>query len=149
MFAYFTIALLLLASGIFAMEKEAKIALKDLPAAVQKSVQDFAKGAKLLGVSKEEETGKTVYRVETIRIGSSKDALIDAEGQILAIEDPIALNKVPGQAKAAIEKAATMEGKIMKVTAVVRDGVTSYRALIKKDGTKSEILVAAEGKVIK
>lgn len=148
MFVYCTIALLLLASGIIAEEKAGNLALKDLPQAVQKSVQDFSKGAKLVGITQGEESGKTVYKVETYRHGISQDALIDATGTILEVEETSFLSKTPGQAKATIEKAA-IGGKVVKVDTVTRNGVTDYKAVIKKDGKDTEIKVAAGGVIIK
>jgi hypothetical protein len=148
MFAYCTIALLLLASGILAEEKAGTLALKDLPPAAQKSVQDFGKGAKLVGITKGEENGKTVYEVATYIHGISRGAVIGAAGEILEIEETSTLNKTPGNAKAAIENASA-GGKIMLVNTVTRNGVTSYKAVIKKDGKSSEIRASGEGLIIK
>ena len=147
MFAYCTIALLLLASGILAEEKEATIALKDLPPAVQKSVQDFGKGAKLMGITKGEENGKTVYGVATYKGGISRDAVIDEAGEILEIEESSNINKTPGNAKAALENAAA-GGKIIKVDTITRNGVTVYKAVIKKDGKNIEVKASLEGMII-
>jgi uncharacterized membrane protein YkoI len=143
-----TIVLFLLGSGIFAEEKEKKVALKNLPPAVQKSVQDLIKGAELKGLSQEEENGKTIYEVETIKNGKTRDALIDAAGAILEIEEGTTLNEIPGPAKAAIEKAAT-GGKVTKVETVTKGGVTNYEAIITKSGKNSEIKVKADGSIIK
>jgi|WetSurMetagenome_2_1015567.scaffolds.fasta_scaffold592793_1 uncharacterized membrane protein YkoI len=146
-FARCTIALLL-ASGIFAEEKEEKIALKDMPPAAQKAVQDLIKGAKLQGLSKEEENGKTVYEIETIKNGKKRDVLIDAAGAILEIEEGTTLYEIPGPAKAAIEKAAT-GGRVTRVETVTIGGVTDYEAAITKAGNNSEIKVKADGSIIK
>jgi hypothetical protein len=148
MFAYCTIALLLLASGIFAEEKTGTLALKDLPQAAQKSAQDFGKGAKLMGITKGEENGKSVYKVETYLHGLSRDALIDEAGEIIEIEETSTLNKTPGNAKAAIENAAA-GGKIIKVNTVTRNSVTTYKAVIKKEGKNIEIRASLEGLIIK
>ncbi len=43
----------------------AVLTMKDLPPAVQKTVQDQAKGAEIKAISKETEDGKTHYEVET------------------------------------------------------------------------------------
>jgi uncharacterized membrane protein YkoI len=140
--------LFLFASSLFAEEKEAKVAIKDLPQAAQKAVQDLIKGAELKGLSKEEENGKTVYEVETIKNGKIRDVVIDAAGAILEIEEGTTLNDIPVPAKAAIEKAAT-GGKITKVETVTKGGVTNYEAAITKSGKNSEIKVKADGSIIK
>jgi len=43
-----------------------KLTLKDLPPAVQKTVQDTAKGAEIKNISKETEKGVSQFEVETI-----------------------------------------------------------------------------------
>jgi hypothetical protein len=148
MLVYCAIALFLLASTIFAEEKNGKITLTDLPSAAQQSVQIFSKGAKLIGITKGDENGKLVYAVEAYRHGISQIAVMDEAGKTLEIEETSTLNKTPGQAKATIEKVAA-EGKIINVNTITRNGVTSYKAVIKKDGKLSEIKVSAEGVIIK
>ncbi len=147
-FACCVIALLLSVSSIFAEEKETKVALKDLPPAAQKAVQNLIKGAELKGLSKEEENGKTVYEVETLKNGKTRNALIDAGGAILEIEESTDLNEIPGPAKIAIEKASA-GGKITKVETVTKGGATTYEAAIKKAGKSSEIKLKADGSKIK
>jgi uncharacterized membrane protein YkoI len=144
----FMIMLLLPAIGVFAEEGEEAVALKGLPPAVQKSVQDLVKGAELKGFSKEIEKGATVYEVETLKDGNTRDVLIDAAGVILEIEEGTALERIPGPAKAAIEKAA-QGGKIARVESVTRKGVTSYEAIIVKEGKRSEIKATASGEIMK
>jgi uncharacterized membrane protein YkoI len=143
-----TIVLFLLASNIFSEEKEVKVGLKDLPPAVQKTVKDLIKDAKLKGLSKEEENGQIVYEVETIKNEKTRDILIDAAGAILEVEESTTLNQIPGPAKTAIEKAAT-GGKITKLETVTKGGVTNYEAAIVKAGKSSEIKVAANGSIVK
>jgi uncharacterized membrane protein YkoI len=141
----FGMGLLLLAAGIAA---EKKIQLKDLPPAAQKSVQDLLKGAELKDLSQEEEKGKTVYEVETVKNGKTRDAIVDAAGTILEVEEGVTLNEIPAPAKAAIEKAA-IGGEILKVEAIIKNGVTNYEAAIAKKGKNSEITVTAAGLIVK
>ena len=141
----FAMGLLLSAAGIAA---EKKIRLKDMPPAAQQSVQGLIKGAELKGLSREEEKGKTVYEVETIKNGKTRDVVIDAAGAILEVEEGVAINEIPAPAKAAIEKAA-VGGKVLKVESVTKNGVTNYEAAIKKNGKNSEIAVTAAGSIVK
>ena len=53
--------------------------VKDLPAAVQKTVQDTLKGAEIKNISKEVEKGVTQYEVETILKGKHRDFNVDAK----------------------------------------------------------------------
>ena len=54
-----------LAIGLAAIAAKS-LAVKDLPAAVQKTVQEQAKGAEIKNIAKETEKGVTQYEVETI-----------------------------------------------------------------------------------
>jgi uncharacterized membrane protein YkoI len=99
-------------------------------------------------LSKEEENAQTVYEVETIKNGKSRDILIDASGSVLEVEESVTLNEIPGPAKTAIEKAAT-GGKITKLETVTKDGVTNYEAAIEKADKSSEIKVMANGSIVK
>jgi uncharacterized membrane protein YkoI len=133
---------------IFDVYAEQKLKVKDLPKAVQKTVQDLVKDAELKGLSKEEEKGQTVYEVETLKNGKTRDARIDARGVILEVEAGSTLKEIPGPAKAAIEKAA-MGGEIWKVEAVTKNGVTAYEAAITKAGKNTEIKVTSDGSIIR
>jgi uncharacterized membrane protein YkoI len=141
-------AIFLLTLQVISAEGEKKVAIKNLPPAVQKTVQDQIKGAQLKGLSKEAENGKTVYEVETMVNGKSRDLLIDEQGAILEIEEATTLDAIPAPAKAVIKKDA-IGGKVSKVEIVTKAGVTTYAAVIKKAGKESEIKVAADGSIVK
>src|SRR6476620_1679055 len=55
------------------------IQVKDLPAAVQKMVQDTLKGAEVKNISKEVEKGVTQYEVETLLNGKHRDFNVDGK----------------------------------------------------------------------
>ena len=57
------------------LDPDQKIAMKDLPAAVRAALQRESVGATVKRLSKEVEGGKTLYEVETIRDGRSRDLL--------------------------------------------------------------------------
>jgi uncharacterized membrane protein YkoI len=128
--------------------QEKKVALKSLPPAAQKTVQEQLKGAQLKGLSQETEDGKTVYELETMVNGKTRDVLIDANGTILEVEEATTLDAIPAQARAAIEKAAT-GGKIKTVETVTKGGKVYYEAAITKAGKGSEIQVTADGAIVK
>ena len=65
------------------LASEKPIAMKDLPAAVQRTVQEQSKGAAILHLSREVEGGKTVYEVEMKVKGLGKDVTIDASGAVI------------------------------------------------------------------
>jgi len=124
---------------------EKKVQMKDLPAPVQKTVQEQTKNAELKGLSKEVEDGKTFYEAETMVNGKSRDVLIDPSGAIVEVEEAVALDSIPGPAKTAIEKYA-QGGKIQKVESVTKGAAVSYEATVNKGGKRSEFAVEADGR---
>jgi hypothetical protein len=132
---------------MFAAEK--KIGYQDLPASVQKAVPAETKGAEIKGYNQETEKGKTFYEVETMLNRMGRDLLFDASGVLVEVEEEIALNSIPAAAKAAIEK-RTANGKVNKVERVTKGQSVSYEAEItSKSGKRSEIVVKADGSLIK
>src|SRR5579872_7560012 len=74
---------------------ETKVNMKDLPPAVQKTVQEETRNAKLKGLSKEVEHGQTFYEAETMVNGRSRDILIDSTGKVVEVEEQADLAAVP------------------------------------------------------
>src|ERR1022692_3182902 len=124
---------------------EKKLQMKDLPAAVQKTVQDQTKGAEIKGISSETEKGKLTYEIETMVNGKHRDFLVDAKGAVTDVEDETAIEIIPAAAKAAIEKKAA-GGKIAMVETVTRGSATLYEAnYTDKAGKKHEFAVTPAG----
>ena len=140
----FVIAMMSLA----VLAAETSVKMKDLPAEVQKTVQEQTKGAQIKGISKEVEKGKTMYEVETTVNGKSRDLLIDASGGLVSVEEPVPIESIPAPARAALEKLAT-GGKIKSVETVTKGQTVIYEAVIAKGLKKSEVMVAADGSVQK
>jgi uncharacterized membrane protein YkoI len=142
-----------IASGVLfaalaAQAAEKKVAMKDLPAAVQQAIKEQSKGATLRGVAKEVENGKTVYEAELKVNGHSKDITFDAQGQIVSVEEETALQQIPGPAREAIQKMAA-SGKVLLVETVTEGGKTFYEAQVNTGGKKSEVKVDAAGQPVK
>jgi hypothetical protein len=135
-------------SFAIAIAGDTAVKMKDLPPAVQKTVQDQTKGAQIKGLSKEVEKGKTMYEVETMVNGKSRDLLIDATGALVSVEEPVAIDAIPAAAKAALEKLA-VGGKIKSVESVTKGQTVTYEAVIAKGLKKSEVVVAADGSIQK
>jgi uncharacterized membrane protein YkoI len=123
----------------------AGLQLKDLPPAVQKTVQETLKGGQVRNISREKEDGVTQYEVETMLNGKRRDFNVDAKGQLLVVEEETDLATIPAPARAAIEKRAA-GGKITVVELFLRGGETLYEAAYtSKGGKKHEVLVKADG----
>ena len=128
----------------------AALAMKDLPPAVQKTVQELTKGATVNRISKETEDGKTHYEVETIVNGKHRDLEIDTKGVLTEVEDETDIASVPPPAKATIGKKA-MGGRVVLVETVTAGGsIVAYEAeYIDKNGRKREVRVKPDGTEVK
>jgi uncharacterized membrane protein YkoI len=131
-----------------AVVAEKSLKLTDLPPAVQKAVQEQTKGAEIKNIVKEVEKGKTMYEVETVVSGRTRDMMFDTAGAMTNCEEAVGLDSIPAPAKAAIEKKAA-GGKITKVEKVTEGKVVSYEAVIDKKGKTSEFAVKPDGSVKK
>jgi len=122
-----------------------KLALKDLPLAVQKTIQDESKGAEIRNIGKETEHGVAQYEVETILNGKHRDFNVDTKGVLLLVEEETTIDSIPAAAKAAILKKAA-GGKLGTVELFKRGAGTMYEAgYIGRNGKKHEVLVKADG----
>jgi uncharacterized membrane protein YkoI len=122
--------------------------MKDLPPPVQKAVEEQIKTAKLRGLSREVEHGKTYYEAETTVNGKSRDILMDSTGAVVEVEEATAFESIPEAAQRALRTKAG-SGKILSVESVTKGSVVSYEAVIQKNGRKSEIAVNSDGSVNK
>jgi uncharacterized membrane protein YkoI len=139
----------MLAMAALAGAAETKVAMKDLPPAVQKTVQEQTKGAEIKGISRETENGKTTYEVETVVGGKHRDMEIDAQGMVTEVEEETTLDGIPAAARAAFEKKAA-GGRIAMVETLTRGGATFYEAhYTDKSGKKHEMQVKPDGSEVK
>ena len=125
--------------------QEQRVQMKDLPPAVQKTVQEHSKDGKVRGLSKELNQGKTVYEAELLIQGKSKDMLIAEDGAIIEVEEQVALNALPAAVQAALRKAAG-RGRITLVEAVTKNGALAfYEAHVNTRGKVTEVKVSPDG----
>src|SRR5260370_25423798 len=90
-------------AGALAMAAKS-LAVKDLPAEVQKTVQEQAKGAEIKNISRETEKGVTQYEVETMVDGKHRDFNVDTKGGLVVVEEETSIDSIPAAANAAILK---------------------------------------------
>ena len=133
----------LLIGGAAALASERKIAMKDLPPAVQQAIKDQG-GATVRGLAKEVDKGKTLYEAELTVNGHSKDIMFDEQGTMVSVEEESALDQIPPAARTAIEK-ATGSGKVSAVEKLTEGGHVFYEAQVTKGGKTSEVKVDASG----
>ena len=123
-----------------------KVQLKDLPPAVKATVEAETKTATLKGLSKEKESGKVVYELESVVNGRTRDLMIDSAGKVYVIEEQLDVDKAPAPVKAALEA----KGKILVLESVLENGKTHYEGQVQtKAGKKIAIELDGAGTPIK
>ena len=130
-----------------AQETKAKsLQLKDLPAAVQKTVSDNLKGGEVKNIGKEKEDGIEQYEIETVLNGKARDFNVDTKGTLLVMEEATTIDAIPAAAKASILKKVA-DGKLGAVETVQMPGKPmSYEAsYTDKGGKKHSVAVKADG----
>jgi hypothetical protein len=131
---------------VAAQDQRAKI--KSLPLAVQKTVEEQSKGAKIRGLSKEVEKGKTQYELELTVDGRNRDMIIDPSGAILEVEEDVSLESLSPAVKSEVEKSIGAS-KLLRLESVTKGGVlTGYEASVSKAGKRSGVEMGLDGKIL-
>ena len=132
-------------SFCFAIYAEKKLALKDLPAPVQATVQSELKGGEIRTIGKETEHGVVQYEIETMRAGKHRDFEVDTKGRLLVVEEETTFDSIPEAARTAIKRKVA-DGALGMIELFMRNGETMYEAqYTTKTGKKHEVLVKADG----
>ena len=128
-----------------ALAAEKKVKLEELPPAVRAAVNEQTRNATLVGLSTENEKGKTVYEVETKVGGKRRDLVLDQTGTVVQTEEEIDMATVPASANSAIRKRAA-GGRISMAEKVTAGTAIRYEAVIRsKAGKTAEYAVNADG----
>jgi len=140
------LAMGLVATAAVAQEKGKRLQIKDLPAAVQKTVLDHLKGGEIKSIGKEKEDGVEQYEIESVLNGKSRDFDVDTKGNLLLVEEATTLDAIPAAARASILKKVA-GGKLAEVETFTKTGQPMmYEAsYTDKKGKKHEVLVKADG----
>lgn len=129
-------------------EVEKPVKMKDLSAAVRATAEKQSKGAKIRGLTKETDNGQTFYEVSLLVGGHIKDVLIDESGNVVEIEEQVALKSLPPAARAEIVKQAG-RGRILNVESITKDSaIVAYEAHVRTAGKISEVKVSPDGKAL-
>jgi uncharacterized membrane protein YkoI len=140
------VATLLFPILVFAQDQENKISRSDLPPAVEKTVAEQTKGAKIRGFSEEKENGQTVYEAELMVDGHSKDILVDENGRVVEIEEQVLIESLVPAVRDGLQAKAG-SGKVVKVEKLMKKGkLVAYEAKVLANGKKSEVQVGPDGK---
>ena len=140
-----SVALVLLISAL-GLAQEKKITPSELPPAVEKAVAEQSHGATIRGFSQENENGQTLYEAEMTVNGHSKDLTMDANGQVVEVEEQVSLDSLSPAVRDGLHTKAG-SGKIVKVESLTKnDKVVAYEAKVVTGHKKSEIQVGPDGK---
>lgn len=125
--------------------QETGIKRSELPPPVERTVAGLTRNATVRGFSQEIGHGKTFYEAEMIVGGHHKDYLIDAQGNVVEVEEDVRLDSVPVAVQDALQ-AMTREGSVQAVESITRNGkLVAYEARVVNKGKRSEVMVSPEG----
>jgi hypothetical protein len=131
-----------------ARAQEKKIKRTELPPAVEKTVAEQSKAATIRGFSTEMEDGKRLYEVELTVKGHGKDISMDAQGNVVEVEEEIFMNSLPPAVRKGLVEAAK-GGAILKIESITKNHkLVAYEADVRSAAKRSEIQVGPDGKTL-
>lgn len=144
------------------------VELKDLPQAVQKTINEQAAGGKIREIEREKEDGTTFYEVDITKNGKRMEFKVGETGKLLTqpmsaaerasrkvrdktsgfFDNDLTIEQLSPEAQATVKK-ETAGGEITEIEQEKEDGLTFYEVEFEKDGEDHEIRVDQSGKVVK
>jgi hypothetical protein len=133
------------APAVGAQAHERHLKKSDLPLAVQKTVDEQSRAARIRGYSSEMDEGKLQYEVEMTVNGHSRDVSIAPDGSVLAVEEQVELDALPPAVRTGLQAGAG-GAKITKVESITKHGsIVAYEAELRTGKTRSELQVGPDG----
>lgn len=127
---------------------EKRIAKADLPPAVAKTAAEVSQGAVVKAFVLDNENGQTAYEVEMTVDGHSKDVAIGINGEVLEVEEQVAMNGLPTEVRSGLQTKAG-SGSITKVESITKRGkLVAYEAQVRTGAKHSEVQVGSDGKLL-
>lgn len=145
-----TVTVILIIGGmteILYAQGEKRIKQKELPAAVQSAFIKSYPRAKIRGVSKEVEKGKTYYEIESIDGTMRRDLLYTPEGEAYEVEETIAATDLPRSVRNALGKQFKVY-TIAKAEKSVHGTDIHYEVVLRSDQRTYEVSVEPAGKIV-
>lgn len=129
-------------------EKEEAITMPQVPKAVRKALQEYARNATVRKIERSDVDGKRVYEFDLEEGARKFELAITPKGKFFGTEEEVQLSDVPEAVRTAINTQAG-GGKVASVEKAADAGKKStYEAVIEKDGKKVEVVFDPAGKVV-
>jgi hypothetical protein len=137
---------LLCAASVRADEIRRSIKLAELPTAVRETATRQQADGTLLRLEKINREGAVVYETEFSSGGAKRIVLINSDGKIVEIRQPVNLDKVSRTARAVIESSVG-KGKLISLESVKTDAgiVAAYQVRFEVEGKKTILRVRPDG----
>ena len=141
-------ASLLLAASCYAQTvySENRIEEPDVPDAVLKAFKMAYPKTRPRGYFKVDAAGALSYKIEAKEGGSQRFASYDEQGQLVQIEDAIAVTSLPANAQLTIQKDYA-EGEVTYAAKFLQRDRVSYRANVKKEEKLFALQFDSEGRL--
>jgi hypothetical protein len=124
---------------------EHRISKSDLPVVVSRTADAQSDGAIVVGYAKDVEKGKTEYEVQLMVDGHTKDVTIDAQGNILEVEEQVLQSALAANVLNGL-RAQAGKGSIKKVESLMKhDKIVAYEAQVVAGKRHWEIQVGPDG----
>ncbi|MFO1512002.1 MAG: hypothetical protein U1F83_03665 [Verrucomicrobiota bacterium] len=127
-------------------EKEVKITMDKVPAAVQQAIKAYATDAEIKGIEESDVDGTKVVEFDIEKNGKASEIAFRPDGKLFSTEEEVALTDCPEAVQKTIAK-ISKGAKAGKPEKVVQEGKTSYEIIIEKKGEKTEYTISPAGKV--
>jgi len=132
-------------AAVSARAQERRVTKAELPAAVRRVADSVSQGATVGEYSSETEHGQVTYEVELTVNGHGKDVTISAAGEVLEVEEAVAMDSLPAAVRDALRTRAG-SGTITKVESISKHGtLVAYEAHVRTGTKRSEIQVGPDG----
>lgn len=127
-------------------EKEVKITMGKVPAAVQEAVRKVATDSEIRGIEESDVDGTKVIEFDIEKNGKKSEVAFRPDGRLFSTEEEVALTDCPEAVQKTIAK-ISKNATAGKPEKIVQEGKTSYEIVIEKKGEKTEYTISPEGKV--
>jgi len=127
-------------------EKEVKITMNKVPAAVQQAVKAHASAAEIKGIEESDVDGTKVIEFDIEKNGKASEIAFRPNGKLFSTEEEVTLSSLPEAVRKTIAR-KSKNAKAGHPDKVVQEGRISYEIVIEKNGKKTEYTISPKGKI--